>query len=457
MSTTIASSRPAAPNPLLSAPVLQTLLRMSLPNVATMLAMALVAIGETAYVGSFGTAALAGFALAFPLIMLQQMMSAGAMGGGVSSAIARAIGASDDQRARALAVHAAIIGTLAGLAFTIVMLGWGEPIFRMLGGNGEALTQALAYANVAFLGSIGVWLTNTLSSVIRGSGNMRVPSATLLLVNGAQVVLGGGLGLGLGPLPRLGMPGVALGQVLAYAGGTLFLLWYAMSGCSRVRLSLRGFAIDRTMFADILRVGALSCISPIQTVLTAMIATRIVATSGPAALAGYGIGSRLEFLLVPITFGIGVATVPLVGMAIGTGNVARARKVAWTGGVLSMLVTAIIGAIVSVAPDLWAKLFTSDPDVLAVARTYFHWVGPCYGLFGLGLCLYFSSQGAGRVLGPVLTGTLCLLIVGIGGFWLATEGASASTLFAVIAAGMAAYGITTALAVAASRWGTPAR
>jgi putative MATE family efflux protein len=457
MTAITVSASPAAPNPLLSGAVLPTLLRMSLPNVAAMLAMALVAIGETAYVGSFGTPALAGFALVFPLVMLQQMMSAGAMGGGVSSAIARAIGAGDDRRAAALALHAAIIGTLSGVAFTIVMIGWGSDIFQLLGGSGDALDQALAYANVAFLGSIGVWLTNTLASVIRGSGNMQVPSLTLLLVNGAQVVLGGALGLGLGILPRLGMPGVALGQVLAYAGGTVFLLWYVAAGRSRVRLALRGISIDRAMFADILRVGALSCISPVQTVLTSLIATRIVATGGAAALAGYGIGSRLEFLLVPITFGIGVATVPLVGMAIGSGDIARARRVAWTGGLLSMLVTGIIGAIVTIVPDLWAGLFTSDPAVLAVSRTYFQWVGPCYGLFGLGLCLYFASQGAGRVLGPVLTGTLRLLIVGIGGFWLANEGAGTSALFAVIAAGMVVYGSSTAAAVAASRWGEKAR
>jgi len=448
---------PAPANPLLSDAVLPTLLRMSLPNVAAMLAMALVAIGETAYVGNLGTAALAGFALVFPLVMLQQMMSAGAMGGGVSSAIARAIGAGDDRRATALALHASIIGTLAGLAFTAVMIGGGSAIFRLLGGSGDALEQALAYANVAFLGSIGVWLTNTFASVIRGSGNMRIPSSTLLLVNVAQVVLGGGLGLGLGFLPRLGMPGVALGQVLAYAGGSAFLLWYLASGRARVRLALRGISIDRAIFTDILRVGALSCISPIQTVLTALLATRIVATGGAAALAGYGIGSRLEFLLVPITFGIGVATVPLVGMAIGSGDVARARRVAWTGGLLSMMITGIIGVIVAVVPDLWAGLFTADPEVLAVSRTYFHWVGPFYGLFGLGLCLYFASQGAGRVLGPVLTGTLRLGIVGIGGFWLASEGAGSSTLFAVIAAGMAVYGISTAAAVAASRWGAATR
>ena len=186
------------------------------------------------------------------------------------------------------------------------------------------------------MASLGIWLANTLASVIRGSGNMRVPSLTLLLVNMAQIVVGGSLGLGLGPLPSLGLAGVALGQVIAYVAGAAFLLWYVTSGKARVRLPIRGVVMNRAIFADILRVGALSCISPVQTVLTSLIATAIVAKGGAAALAGFGIGSRLEFLLVPITFGIGVSTVPLVGMAIGSGNIARARSVAWTGGVLSM-------------------------------------------------------------------------------------------------------------------------
>ena len=91
-------------------------------------------------------------------------------------------------------------------------------------------------------------------------------------------------------------------------------------------------ALTREMFFDILRVGALASFSPLQTVLTVLILTRLVAGFGTEALAGYGIGARLEFLLVPIAFAVGVACVPMVGMAIGARDVARARRVAWTGG-----------------------------------------------------------------------------------------------------------------------------
>ena len=440
-------------NPLLTAPILPTLLRLSLPNMAAMLAIALVAIAETAYVGLLGTPALAGLALVFPMVMLQQMMSAGAMGGGVSSAISRALGAGDDARARALAVHAVAIAVIFGVAFTAAFLAFGPALYRLLGGQGEALAECLAYSNVAFLGAAAVWLANTLASVARGAGDMRTPSATLFAVAGLQVVLGGGFGFGLGPLPSLGMAGVALGQVLAYVAGAIFLLWFLASGRCRVALALGGARLRRDMFSDILKVGALACVSPLQTVLTILIVTRIIAAFGPEALAGYGVGARLEFLLIPVTFAIGVACVPLVGRAIGAGDVARARRVAWTGGGLSALILGAVGLVVSAWPGLWANLFSADAAVLAAARAYLTWSGPGYGFFGLGLCLYFASQGAGKVLGPVLAGALRLLIVALGGYWLAASAAPQWTMFALVGFAMAAYGLATALAVYSVSWG----
>lgn len=448
-----ATGAPEAPNPLLTAPLLPTLLRLAVPNMLAMLATALAAVAETGYVGSFGVSALAGMALVFPFVMLQMMLSGGAMGGGVSSAVSRALGAGDGARANALAVHAMWIGLGAGALFMGLMLSLGPWLFAALGGQGEALGQALAYANIAFLGSVFIWLVNTFSSVIRGSGNMTVPSVTLLLLALAQVVISGALGLGWGPFPRLGMPGVAAGQVIAYGLGTAFLYGYLRSGRARIQLRLRSTALQWPLARDILKVGGFACISPIQTVLTVLILTRLVAQFGTTALAGYGIGARLEFLLVPVAFAIGVASVPMVGMAIGAGQVARARRAAWCACALAAGLLGMLGVVLALAPDLWTSLFTQDPTVLDAAARYFQWAGPAYGLFGLGLSLYFSSLGAGKVAGPVLAGTLRLLLVALGGWILALAQAPAWTIFALVALGMAAYGLATALAVHRTAWG----
>jgi putative MATE family efflux protein len=418
-----------------------------------MLATALAAIAETSYVGHFGAPALAGMALVFPFVMLQTMMSAGAMGGGVSSAVSRALGAGDTARANVLAVHAVWIGITLGLLFMLVMAWWGPRMMAALGGQGEALAQAVAYGEVAFLGSVFVWIVNTLSSVIRGSGNMKVPSVTLFVVAVVQVVLGGALGLGWGPLPQMGMPGVAAGGVLANWGGAVFLWAYLASGQAKITLRVRSTALDPRHLMDILRVGAVACISPFQTVLTILILTRLVATFGTEALAGYGIGTRLEFLLVPIAFAVGVASVPLVGMAIGAGHIARARQAAWTAAALATGLLGVLGLLVTVAPDVWTQLYSSDPSVLASAASYFLWAGPFYGFFGLGLSLYFSSLGAGKAIGPVIAGTLRLLVVAVGGGLLALWQSPAWMVFALVGAGMAVYGLGTVLIVRSTAWG----
>jgi Na+-driven multidrug efflux pump len=310
----------------------------------------------------------------------------------------------------------------------------------------------LVYSDTVFIGALGIWLTNTLASIIRGGGNMKVPSQTLLLAAVAQVILGGLLGLGFGPVPAFGMRGIALGLVLTQSAAALILLWYLLTGRGRVRLSFAAPHLATDMFGDILRVGAMACLSPLQSVLTVLVLTRLVAAFGTEALAGYGIGARLEFLLIPIAFGVGVACVPMVGMAVGAGNIARARAVAWTGGLLAATLVGAVGVGVAIFPDAWARLFTEVPGVLAAARTYFRFVGPCYPLFGLGLCLYFASQGAGRVFWPVIAGTLRLIIVIAGGSWLAATQGPVWGIFALIGIAMASYGLATAAAVYFVSW-----
>jgi len=437
---------------LLTAPILPTLLKLSVPNAVAMTATALAAIAETAYVGQLGIEPLAAMALAFPMIMLMQMMSAGAMGGGVSSAIARALGAGDLPRANTLAIHAIVIALCAAVFFMLFFWLLGPGIYALLGGKGGALHDAVLYSNTVFSGAIAVWLFNTLASVLRGTGNMAVPSLLGLLVAALQIVIGGTLGLGLGPVPRFGMIGVGLGQVIAFALGAAYLFWYLRSGRARLRLTFGGFQSERALYVDILKVGALACVSSLQTVLTILIFTGLVARFGTVALAGYGIGARLEFLLIPLAFSVGVASVPMVGMAFGAKDIARARRVAWSAGSIAAAALAVIGAIVVMIPDAWTTLFTSDAAVIAAARQYLIAAGAGFPFFGFGLCLYFASQGSGKVLGPVVGGTIRLVMVAIGGWYLTQTGAEVWTLFALAGAAMVVYGIATGLLVKATRW-----
>lgn len=451
--------RPLPPSPqpvknaLLDGPILRTLLRLAWPNVIALSAGTLVVIAETSYIGRLGVEALAAMALVFPFVMLTMTMSGGAMGGGVASAIARALGAGDRDRASTLASHALLIGLTFGLVFMLGMLIFGPRLLEMLGGRGAVLTQAIAYSEIFFGGAVLPWLMNTMAGVLRGTGNMKLPSIMILNSAACQVILGGALGLGLGPFPQFGMRGIAAGSLIAYSMSVAVMGWYLFSGRGRVAPKIRGLHIQRALFLDILKVGAIACFSPLQSVLTISIFTHMLAYFGTAILAGYGIGARLEFMLTAIAFSVGIASVPMIGMAVGAERIARARRIAWTAGVVSFTSVGAIATFIAIFPDLWVNIFTNDEAVRAASRQYLVTAAPMYAFIGLSISMYFSSQGAAKVLGPVLAQTARLLFIGLGGWWLSTHAATAANFFVLAAASMVLLGVLSCSSVVLTRWG----
>jgi Na+-driven multidrug efflux pump len=392
-------------------------------------------------------------ALVFPCVMLTMTMSGGAMGGGVTSAIARALGAGDRERASTLAAHALLIGVCFGLTFMLGMLIFGPRLLELLGGRGNVLAQAIAYVQIFFGGAVLPWLMNTMAGVLRGTGNMKLPSLMMLSSAVCQIILGGTLGLGLGPIPQFGMRGVAAGSLTAYAISISIMSWYLFSGRARVVPKLWGLRIQWAMLFDILKVGAISCFSPLQSVLTISIFTHMLAGFGTATLAGYGIGARLEFLLTSVSFAIGIASVPMIGMAIGAERIARARRIAWTAGSVSFVAVGGIATLIAIFPDVWVNLFTHDAGVRAASHQYLSTAAPMYAFIGLASSMYFSSQGAAKVVGPVLAQTARLLFIGTGGWWLSTHDATAQNFFVLAASSMVVLGVLSCTSVILTRWG----
>src|SRR6202043_577037 len=171
-------------------------------------------------------------------------------------------GAGDKERASALAAHALLIGICFGLTFMLGMLIFGPKLLQLLGGRGNVLAQATAYTQIFFGGAVLPWLMNTMAGVLRGTGNMKLPSLMILSSAVCQIILGGTLGLGLGPIPQFGMRGVAAGSLMAYSISISVMAWYLFSGRARVVPKITGLRIRRAMFIDILKVGAVSCLSP---------------------------------------------------------------------------------------------------------------------------------------------------------------------------------------------------
>jgi len=443
---------------LVEAPIAATLIRLAAPNMLVMIVQASLGLIETYFVGWLGTDALAGIALVFPAVMLMQMMSAGAVGGGISSAVARALGGGRREDADRLAVHALAISLGFALVFSAAVLLCGHALYSAMGGSGDALAAALTYSNVVFAGLVLIWLFNALANVIRGTGNMAVPAGVSIGLTVFLVPLSPSLIFGWGPFPRLGIAGGGVALIVYYGLGVAMHGWYLASGRSVVRLRLSGWRLEARLFKEILRVGAVAALITVGTNATVAVTTALVGHFGPAAIAGYGVGSRLEYMLVPLVFGLGGPLVAMVGTNIGAGRGARALRTAWIGAAIAFALTETVGLTVATFPLAWLGIFDHDPTMLAAGARYLRIVGPCYGLFGLGMAFYFASQGAGRLRWP-LTAAVTRFVIAAGGGWLAFRLTNnLDYVFVALAVALVAFGAINAAAVATGAWfAKPAR
>lgn len=432
---------------LLDGPILSTLATLAAPNIAASFLQSGMSIVEGAYLGVLGTVELAGVALVFPLLMLTNMLSGGAIGGVVAGATARALGAGDDPRAQEILRAAVLIALVLAAVMALAILGYGRALYRLLGGDGGVLEAADLYGDRLAAGIVALWLFNVLASLLRGSGDSIRPAIALGCVLGLHALIAWVLIFPVG----MGIAGAGLAMPLAYLIGLVGLSGWLLSG--RAAVAVRPGPVSGRVLWPLLRQGTLAAAQSLLTVSMALIVTAIIGRLGTHWLAGYGIGARLEFLMIPVIFGVGASLIAMVGVNVGAGRRARAIRIAWIGGALAACIVGTIGMVGALAPDLWGRLFTDDPAILAALGLYLGIVGPFYAFFGLGLCLYFASQGLGSMVWPVVGTLLRLLIILGGGLALtATGAATPEAVFAVVAGAMAFYGLFIVTALRLGPW-----
>jgi putative MATE family efflux protein len=433
---------------ILEAPIFATLLRLSAPNVLNLLAITGMITFDALFLGRLGADALAGVSLAFPWVMLIQHAANGGVGGGVSSAIARALGAGRRDRADALVHHTFVLALALAALFTTTMLIGAPWVFRWMGGRGEVLAAALAYSNVAFSGAISICMLNMLGNAVRGTGNMTLPATVILGSVLGHIVISPLLIFGWGPLPALGPAGAGWGLTVSFGVGGLVLLAYLRSPRSLATLVFRGVSLQWALFAEILKVGVPGLVNVIITNLSVVLLTGIAGHLGRETAIGYAMGARLEYILIPLGLGFGTAINAMVGTNWGAKQYGRARRIAWTGAATVAGTCAVIGLVVAVFPNLWMGLFSTDEAIVRLGAAYLLIVGPIYGCYGLGMGLFSATQGFGSVVATV-TANAVRLSVSAGGGLIAISwfGLGPTGFFAAIALGFITYAALSALAV----------
>ena len=424
--------------------------KLGFPNIIAWLAWTISTFADAFFLGILGTNTLASIALIFPFQMLMLMMAGGAIGGGVTSSIGRAIGNKDVIKAESSAWCSLIICLIMALIYTIIFIFFSRDIFSFMGGSGEALEGAINYAKIFFGFSIFVWLVNILSAIIRGLGDTLTPAKAITVGSLFQILLSAVLTLGFSFIPSFGVMGPAIALIFCHAGMVVYLLFYLFFVQRIITVKVKQISID--IFKDIMKVGGLGLLNSVTIALTVAVVTGYVGNYGVKALAGYGLGARLELMLTPIIFGLGAALTASVSINIGSNKFNRARKIAWTGGLISFILIGLIGTIFSIFPMLWLDNFTSDADVLYFSIKYLNIVAPFYCLFGLGQALYFASQGTGKMIKPIIVGLFRFFSVIIIGYISLIFNMTIDYIFFAVCIGLVITGIGMSLCLKGSEW-----
>jgi Na+-driven multidrug efflux pump len=426
---------------LLEAPLLRTIARMAVPHSAVMATQVALGLIELYFLAKLGVDTLAGVSQVFPLISLTGAISQGAIGGGVLSAIARQLGKSERSQADETIWYAIAIAVAMGALTSAAILGGGPAYYAAMGARGASLDAAITYSNLVFAFAIMIWLFNLLLGVVRGTGNLILP---LVVVCGGAAVAAAAMPIlifGWGAVPAFGLIGGALAMIGYYTAGSVCLLLFLFGhrGVLRPRAAPPRFRFER--FREILRVGGMAALVSLTTNVTLAAMTGFVATHGTAAVAGYGAGARLEFLLTSVSYCIGAPATIIIGTNIGAGDRGRALRASWIAVFGAAFLCELVGICGALWPEAWLGLFTTDPDALAVGSQYLRTVGPFFGFFGVGYAMYCVGQGMAAMGWPVADALLRTMIAVAGGAFAGTYFGEPVWIFAAASAGMLAFAL----------------
>ena len=435
---------------ILNGPIHKMLFKLAAPNMVSVFFMLVVGFAEPFFAGKLGIIQLASVAITYPLVSLSGMIGAGAVGGGVVSALSRSIGKNDLNRANVVIWHSFIIYGVVALTFFIVFVFFSKSLFIAMGAEESVVEKAVGYSRIFFILSPTIFLFYLMMSIYRSFGDYQFLAVINVLLGLLQLFLSGALSLGWLFFPSLGINGLALAFVIPQGLAGVFMFISILFGKYPIRFKI--LSLRKEIFVDILNVGGLGAINSTSIALTMIITTTFISRFGTEAIAGYGVCARLEQTLIPLAFGVGGVLTSCVGTNFGANQFYRARKSAWFGATFIASIAAIAGITFSVSPSLWLDFYTTDLDAYLIGALYLSIVAPFFPLFAFGKTLYFASQGTGKMLVPISGAITRLFIVTVFGFICIYLKLEIKYLFFVIGIAMSSVGLILSLNMFGPVW-----
>ncbi|MBC8258065.1 MAG: MATE family efflux transporter [SAR324 cluster bacterium] len=360
----------------------KTLVDLTIPMVLGMLGMVVFNLADTYFVGQLGKNELAAMSFTFPVIMIVGSIAMG-MGIGTSALVSRAIGEGNQQKVKRLTTDSLILSLLVVMVFVVTGILTIDPVFRFLGANEEVLQLIREYMTIWYAGMIAIVIPMVGNNVIRATGDTKTPSNVMLIAAVTNIILDPLLIFGLGPFPKLELEGAAIATVCARTITLLVALWILY-----YRERLISFTIPKLKemlhsWKQVLYIGIPMAGTNMLTSVASGLITKLIAFYGSAAVAAFGVASRIEGFALMLLMALGSALSPFVGQNLGAKKFDRVElsikysqlfSIGW--GLAVLIILAITGKYL-------ASIFSSDPEVISTVIIYF-WIVPLgYGFQGV--------------------------------------------------------------------------
>jgi putative MATE family efflux protein len=390
-------------------PVGSHLIHMTVPvlfGITTMMAQSLI---DTWFIGRVGDAELAAFSFGFPILMIVTSVAIG-LGAGTSSVVARAIGASDHERARRLSTDSLILSFFITVVIAAIGISTIGPLFRLLGAPDDLMPLIRGFMIILYSGVPFVVVGMVGMASMRATGDTRLPSALMILASILNVILDPILIFGVGPIPAMGLNGAAMAALIARASifvGTLYLMRHRMD---MVSFKKPDPVAMRSSWRDILHVGIPAAGTNVIVPVGAAVITAMIARFGTDAVAGFGVASRLESTMLVMYYALSAIIGPFVGQNFSKGNEKRILRALWLCTAFCLLSGLVIAALLAAMSGVLPGLF-SDSDSVQVVTSTFLWLVPIsYGTYGMVMVMNASFNGLGRPM-PGVVISVCRIVV----------------------------------------------
>ncbi len=367
---------------LLEDPVAPTLKNMTIPMIYGMVLLMTFNLVDTFFVSLLGTQPLAAISFTFPITFTVISLTIG-LGIGTSAVIAKALGKGDNSSAKdsgtaALYMTAVVVGSLSFIGYL-----FSDEIFILLGARQELLPLIHEYMDVWFMGSICLIGPMIGNSILRASGDTKTPSIIMGSAGLINAVLDPIFIFGLGPIPAMGIQGAAFATLISWLFGSALVLHILVKQRNLVHASFPKFEQFVTSSRLILKIGLPAAGANMLTPIAAAVLTAIVAKYGDAAVAAFGVGTRIESIACLVVLALSMTLPPFISQNFGAGNMQRVEEAYKKATKFVLIWQVLIYGILVLAAPVIADIFSKEQAVADII-ILFIWVLPlAYGFQGV--------------------------------------------------------------------------